>query len=270
MISSNDAIMKLSSEELTVGQMLFVRGSFALGLFAIIIKLSGKPLLPRGLFSRLNGLRACCECGATVCFVTSLTLLPIAIASTLVWITPLLLTLSAALFLKEKVTTPRWLAVVAGFAGVLLVTNPFGADFSLAMILPVMAAVLVCMRDLVTRRIDRNLDSLHVLMATLAVVTLAGFLMSLGKWQPLSNGRASWLLLSALLLGSGFLLQIRAVRLGELSFIAPFSYVGILSAVFYGYVVWQQLPGVLSFLGIFLIVGSGIYILSTARRRVAP
>lgn len=265
MISSNDAIMKLSSEELGVGQLLFVRGALAVILFSSYITLTGRPLFPRGLFSRWNGLRAFCECCATICFITGLTLLPIAIASTLVWVTPMLLTIAAALLLKEHVSVGRWLAVLVGFAGVLLVTRPFDEHFSAAMLLPLVAAVFVTFRDLVTRRIDRNLDSLYVVLATLALVSLAGLALSLGNWRPVSLERTGWLSLSALLLGSGFLCQIVAVRSGELSFIAPFSYAGILVAVFYGYVIWHELPDSLTVAGIALIVGAGMYILTVGR-----
>lgn len=265
MISSNDALMKLSSDELGVGQLLFVRGSLAVILFSLFIKLSGKPILPRQVFNRWNGLRALCECCATICFITGLTLLPIAIASTLVWTTPMLLTLAAAMLLKETVSTGRWLAVLAGFAGVLLVTNPFGAAFTPAMLLPLLAAVFVTARDLTTRHIDKAVDSLYIVLATLTTVTVVGFLMALFDWRPVSLTRAGWLALSGLLLGTGFLCQITAVRKGELSFIAPFSYTGILVAVFWGYMVWQQWPSNLTFAGIALIVSSGMYILTVGR-----
>ncbi|MGI9319188.1 MAG: DMT family transporter [bacterium] len=265
MISSNDALMKLSSTELGVGQLLFVRGSLAVILFSLFIKLSGRPLFPRRAFSRWNGLRALCECCATVCFITGLTLLPIAIASTLVWTTPMMLTLAAAFLLKENVSTGRWLAVLVGFAGVLLVTNPFGESFSPAMLLPLLAAVFVTARDLTTRRIEANVDSLYIVLTTLTTVTVVGFLMALFDWRPVTLTRTGWLALSALLLGLGFLCQITAVRKGELSFIAPFSYTGILVAVFWGYMVWQQWPSNLTFAGIALIVGSGMYILTVGR-----
>ena len=237
----------------------------AVVLFSLYIKLTGRPLFPSGLFSRWNGLRAFCECCATTCFITGLTLLPIAIASTLVWVTPMLLTIAAAVVLREHVSAGRWLAVLAGFGGVLLVTRPFDEHFSPAMLLPLMAAVFVTVRDLVTRRIDRGLDSLYVVLATLALVTLAGLALSIGDWRPVSLPRVGWLGLSALLLGTGFLCQIIAVRSGELSFIAPFSYAGILVAVFYGYVIWRELPDTLTVAGIALIVGAGMYILTVGR-----
>ncbi len=265
MISTNDAIMKLSSAELGVGQLLFVRGTLAVLIFSAIIRFGGRPILPGGMFTRWNGLRALCECCATACFITGLTLLPIAIAATLVWITPMLLTIAAALVLREEVRFGRWMAVLVGFGGVLLVTRPFDGHFTPAMLLPLAAACFVTVRDLVTRRIDRALDSRYVVLATLTMVTLTGLALSIGDWRPVSVERIGWLSLCALLLGLGFLSQIIAVRTGELSFIAPFSYTGILVAVFYGYVIWHELPDRLTVLGILLIVGAGMYILTMTR-----
>ena len=265
MIASNDAIMKLSSEQLGVGQLLFVRGALAVLLFSAFIRLSGRPLLPHAFYSRWNGIRALCECCATVCFITGLTLLPIATASTLVWVTPMLLTVAAALVLGERVRPGRWFAVLAGFGGVLLVTRPFDEHYTPAMLLPLAAALFITARDLVTRRIDTGLDSLYVVLATLVGVTVAGLCLSLADWRPVSPELVGWLSLSALLLGCGFLSQIVAVRSGELSFIAPFSYSGILVAVLYGYLIWNELPDRLSVAGIALIVGAGMYILTVGR-----
>jgi len=265
MITSNDAVMKLSSEELGVGQMLFVRGGIAIVIFSAFILLSGKPLIPRHALSNWNGLRAFCECCATVCFITALSVLPIAIVSALLWSTPMLLTLAAAWILHEKVTFGRWIAVLTGFCGVLLVTRPFGEAFTPVMLLPLLAAVFVASRDLMTRKIEQKVDSLYIVLATLVLVTLVGFAMSIFDWRPLSAERVGWLSLSAVLLGSGFLCQINAVRKGELSFIAPFSYSGILIAVFWGYMIWGQWPTATTFAGIGLIVGSGMYILAIGR-----
>ena len=143
MISTNDAVIKSASESLSIGQILFVRGALACAILCVVIKLSGRPLLPANSLSRVNLLRAALETAATLCFVTGLSMLPIATASTLVWTAPLLLTLLAALVLKEHVVPARWLAVVLGFVGVLLVTRPFGAGFSTAMVLPLLAAFFV-------------------------------------------------------------------------------------------------------------------------------
>ena len=263
LISSNDVIVKLSSEHLGVGQLLFVRGTLGVLFFSVLIKTSGRSLDPRVFLVKTNVLRATCECCATLLFVLALSILPIAIVSTLAWTSPIFLTIAAALVLSEKVSIGRWLAVLIGFVGVVLVTNPFSGEFSWVMILPLMTAVFVCLRDLLTRKMQSNLHSLHVIYVSLIIVAVAGGVLSIFDWRPLEPAVVTWLGLSALLLGLGFLSHVSAVRLGELSFIAPFSFTGILVSVSYGYLIWGELPTGLMFLGIGLIIAAGIYILTS-------
>ncbi len=262
LFSSNDVFMKLSSEHLGIGQLLFIRGSLAVAIFSLAMRSTGKPIITKAAFSKWILVRAFCECGATLCFITGLSLLPIATASTLVWTSPIFLTIAATLILKEHVAAVRWWAVFVGFIGVMLVANPGSVDFSLTMLLPLAAAIFIAARDLVTRKLDPSLHSLYVTWTTLVVVTMAGLLISFLDWRPIALTQILWLCASAVLISSAFFLQISAVRLGELSFIAPFSYTGILIAVFYGFVVWEELPGTAMIFGIILIILSGLYILS--------
>lgn len=262
LLSSNDVFMKLSSEHLGIGQLLFIRGSIAVAIFSLAMRITGKPIIAEVAFSKWILLRAFCECGAALCFITGLSLLPIATASTLVWTSPIFLTIAATLILKEHVAAVRWLAVFVGFIGVMLVVNPASVDFSLAMLLPLAAAIFIAARDVVTRKLDPSLHSLYVTWTTLVVVTMAGLLISFLDWRPIALTQILWLCASAVLISSAFFVQISAVRLGELSFIAPFSYTGILIAVFYGFVVWEELPGTAMIFGIILIILSGLYILS--------
>jgi len=262
LLSSNDVFMKLSSEHLGIGQLLFIRGSIAVAIFSLAMRITGKPIIAEVAFSKWILLRAFCECGAALCFITGLSLLPIATASTLVWTSPIFLTIAATLILKERVAAVRWLAVFVGFIGVMLVVNPASVDFSLAMLLPLAAAIFIAARDVVTRKLDPSLHSLYVTWTTLVVVTMAGLLISFLDWRPIALTQILWLCASAVLISSAFFVQISAVRLGELSFIAPFSYTGILIAVFYGFVVWEELPGTAMIFGIILIILSGLYILS--------
>ena len=101
LISSNDVILKLNRDAFHVGQILFVRGAMAVVLFAMMIRVLGKPVLvPQMLEPRCVG-RALCECLATFCFVFSLGVLPIATVTTLAWTAPIFLTIASVLFLKE-------------------------------------------------------------------------------------------------------------------------------------------------------------------------
>lgn len=260
MISSNDAIIKLASESLSIGQILFIRGALACLILGVVIKMTGRPIFPRRGVSRINILRASLETAATLCFVTGLSLLPIATASTLVWTSPLLLTLFAAVFLKEQVSRTRWMAVSVGFGGMLLVTQPFGAKFTPAMLLPLLAAVFVATRDMVTRRIDNNLHSFYITLATLILVTLTGLVLSIFDWRTLEVNHVLMLSLSAALLAGGFFSQVTAIRMGELSFVAPFAFSGIIAALLLGFLVWNDQPTSSMLTGVALIVGSCIYI----------
>lgn len=262
MIASNDVILKLSTESLGIGQILFIRGCFAAAFFMLIIRLTGKPMINSGSVDRWSVLRACCECLATFCFIISLSALPIAIASTLTWTSPILLTIVSAVFLKERVSIGRWLAVFVGFVGVMFVTNPFGDSFSPIMVLPLVAACFVVMRDLLTKRVSNEIHSVYVVLITLALVAVVGGLTSGLNWQPVKFNHITWLSLSACLLSTGFFCQIKAVRMGELSYIAPFLFTSILVAVMWGYLVWGDIPSATMIVGIALIIIAGIYMLS--------
>ncbi len=226
-------------------------------------------MFPKQALSRINLGRASCEMGATLCFITGLSLMPIATVSTLTWTSPILSTLLAALILKENVVALRWLAVIIGFTGITLVTNPFSGEFSAVIFLPLMAAAFVSTRDIFTRRIPAELNSIYITLATVMLVTFAGLVLSLFDWRPVAISNMFALGCSAILLSCGFFSQITAVRKGELSFIAPFSYFGILVALTLGIIFWQEYPTMIMLAGVALIIISGITItLSQTQKRL--
>jgi len=268
MISTNDALIKSASEALSISQILAVRGVIACLVFGALIKLSGRPLFPRLMLDRANLLRGVLEVATTLCFVTGLSLLPIAIATTLVWTSPILLTIVGALLLREPVTPSRWAAVLAGFTGVVLITQPFGAGFSAAMALPLMAAFLLAVRDFVTRKIDPQLGSLSITLTTLLLVTACGGVLSWFAWHPLEQAQVTKLAISAVLLAFGFYCMIKAVRTGDLSFVAPFTFTAILMALLLGYFVWGDVPTLSMLAGVALIVTACIYIFRSDRAKL--
>lgn len=265
-ISCNDAIVKTMTESLGIGQVLFVRGSIACMLFIGILKFRKMPVFPKQALTRINLGRASCEMCATLCFITGLSLMPIATVSTLTWTSPILSTLLAALILKENVVPLRWIAVMIGFIGIALVTNPFSGAFSSVMFLPLLAATFVSTRDIFTRRIPAALNSIYITLATMILVTGAGLVICIFDWRPINLKHIFALCCSAVLLSCGFFTQITAVRMGELSFIAPFSYFGIIVALILGVVFWQEYPTLLMLCGVALIVISGITITLSQRK----
>ena len=100
---------------------------------------------------------------------------------------------------------------------------------------------------------------------------MVGGFASLLDWRPVNPLRIGWFGLRSCLLSTGFFFQIKAVRMGEISFIAPFLFTGILLAVFWGYLIWNEIPTLTMATGIMLIIGSGLYVLTghrVARRKL--
>jgi drug/metabolite transporter (DMT)-like permease len=268
LITTNDAIVKHITEVFNVGQVMFLRGALICVIFASVMRLRGQPVFRRSSLHRWNLLRALFELGATLFFLTGLSMLPIAVASTLGFSSPIFLALLAGIVLKERVGFDRWIVILVGFGGVLMITNPFSGEASWALIFPIICAFFVALRDIAIRYVPSDLPSSQVAFTNAWVVMLGGGLYSL--YQGWGDADLSWylwfILLGAALYGGYFFLIIGS-RLGELSFISPFKYVSILIAIAYGYLIWDEQPTPVMLAGAAVIVISGIILLSTEKRR---
>lgn len=260
LLTSSDALIKHVGNTLPVGQIMFVRGLISCLIFIGILYFTRRALFPAGMFTRKNVFRGGLETLAAIVFLSSLMLMPIAIATTLSWLAPLFLTLFSAIFLSEKVPLVRWGAVIIGFSGVLLVADLGSDGFSWVYILPVLAAIALALRDVVTHTIHHDLHTYYIVFLSVIIFTIAGGIWSLFQWQPLNWQNTTLLAVCAVLTSLSFITQIMAIRLGDLSFVAPFAFFGILIAVIYGVIFWDEVPSLLTITGILLIVGAGFFV----------
>jgi drug/metabolite transporter (DMT)-like permease len=268
MITTNDAIIKHITEVFNVGQIMFLRGALICVIFACVMRLRGQPVFQRRSLHRWSLFRALFELCATLFFLTGLSLLPIAVASTLGFSSPIFLALLAAFVLKEKVGLDRWLIILIGFGGVLLITNPFAAGASWAVIFPIVCAFFVALRDIAIRYVPNDLPSTQVAFTNAWVVMIGGGLYSIYQgWGEADLQWYLWFIALGIALYSGYLCLIIGSRLGELSFIGPFKYVSILLALLYGYLIWEETPTLTMLAGAVIIVISGIILLSSEKRR---
>jgi drug/metabolite transporter (DMT)-like permease len=270
LITANDAVVKYLTQSLGVGQVLMFRGLFICALIVMLLKASRHRVLPAVIFNRWNVLRALCEVTATLCFVTGLSLLPLATAATLVWTSPIILTLLAGLIVKERVTLHRWVAVAAGFGGVLLFARPSGDAWSLAVLLPIGAAFAGASRDVLTRYLPRGLHAMHIALGTACLVTVAGAVLSLLDWRPISPIHFVLFCCSGGFFAAGYTCHVTAMRTGDLSYVAPFAYASIVFAIVLGILIWGELPTAQMLLGASLIVAAGVYILYVEHRSRKP
>jgi drug/metabolite transporter (DMT)-like permease len=187
----NDAITKAMSAEMNFGQVLLVRGLFATALIAVLA-LHQRALRPlRTVMMKAVVLRVVGEVGGTILLLAAIVNLPLANATAILQVLPLAITLGAALTFGEPVGWRRWLAIAAGFIGVLIIVRPGVEGFNQFSLFALISVIFCAIRDLATKRIPAPIPSLFVTLLTTVSVTIAGgaTLVPLGGWTP-PSGRA--------------------------------------------------------------------------------
>ncbi len=257
----NDALIKLAAGSLNIFQVMFLRGMLATALLALIAWKRRElfPRLARGEW-RLVGYRMAGELGATLCYLTALFNMPIANATAILQSLPLAVTLGAAVFLGETVGWRRYLAILIGFAGVLIIVRPGSEGFNAYAIWALAAVAFIVLRDLTTRALATHVPSIFVAMAGSAAIMLAGMVLSpTMDWQPVDLRSAQLLAAAAVFLVFAYLTSVMTMRVGEISFISPFRYTILLWAIILGVVVFGDIPDGWTLLGSAIIVAMGIY-----------
>lgn len=268
MITTNDAIIKHLTQVFNIGQIMFLRGLLVCVLFALIMRVRQQPVISRQSFHRWNIIRALLELAATFTFLTGLSLLPLATASTLGFSSPIFLAILASVILGERVGMLRWLVIIVGFSGVLIITNPFQDDISWAVIFPVACAFIVALRDIVIRYVPDNIPSLHVVFTNAWIVAIGGGVVSMFQgWGEADWVWYLWFFGLSCAIFAGYFFYIEGSRLGELSFIGPFKYTSVLLAILFGLIFWDEVPGWPVLTGAAIIILSGVLLLTGENRR---
>lgn len=259
---TNDSLVKYVSESLPSSQLIFIRGVFAtLLVLAASVAMGTIRSLPV-LADRRVVMRAAFDALATMVYLTSLFHLPIANATAINMATPLVITALAVLLLREQVRASRWTAIGVGMAGVLLIVQPAPGAFNGYALLCLGGTFLHAARDLATRSIHGGIPSVLITLSTAFAVTLLAGLWGLFQdWQPVTAPQLGLLAAASVFLSGGYYLLTVAMRGGEMSLIAPFRYTGLVFALALGFIVWGDVPNLLAWLGIALLVAAGLYVL---------
>ena len=266
--AGNDAIVKVVAREAPLGEVLFVRGLMTCLLVGALLTGFGLFWELRHARHRLVLVRSGMEALAALLFTTALLHMPLASLSTIVLISPLIITALSVLLFGEIVGWRRWTAISLGFIGTLFVIKPTPTAFDAWALVGVLCAFTSAGRDLLTRRLPSGIPSVVVSFMAAVSVTLAGALLGIWEvWRPMAAPELMLLALGAFFLAGGNFLVVLAYRDVEVSAIAPFRYSLLLWAGIAGYVVFGELPDRWAFAGAALIVGSGIYALHRERVR---
>ena len=258
---TNDALIKILFANMEVFQAMFLRGSIAVPLIAFLAWYR-KCLLVRFTIIDfvLLCVRAAAQIGMATCFLTALSHMPLANVSAIMQAVPLSLIVVAALFLGESVGWRRWSAVVIGFCGVLLIIRPGTDSFDIHTTLAVGAVAFATINDLVTRYLPNRVPALLAALFSATAVSMFSGAMIMGlPWQAVTP--FNWLILSfcGLTVTAGYFFQVMTMRYGDLSFVAPYRYVGMVWAIILGLLIFGEWPDAFTAIGTLIVVLTGLY-----------
>lgn len=270
----NDTFMKAVSGEMPLFQLIFLRGlitSLAIGAMAWYVGALHLRIPPRD--RALITLRMLAEIGSAYFFLTALYNMPLANVSAIMQSLPLVVTLAAAMFFGEPLGWRRMTAILVGLCGVLLIVRPGTDGFTIFSIYALIAVGFVTLRDLLTRRVSGATHSMMVTFTTSFGLTLAFGAASLSvDWVPLDLYLAGMTLGAAVMVIFGYVFSVMVMRVGQISFVAPFRYTGLIWALVLGWLVFGDWPTPLTLAGAGIVVGSGVFMLyreAQLNRRIA-
>lgn len=266
----SDTIVKLLTERYPPGQILFCRGTVAVLVLALVLGLRQR----RDAFrlpwrDPATWLRSCCELGVALCFFRALGAMPLAEATAVLFVFPILLTALAAPVLRERVGWRRWLAVAAGLVGVLVILRPGTAAFDPSAGWALAAAGFIAARDLATRFLRPDARTEAVALMTTSFTTLASLATLPFGWVALEPSGAMGFAASAVLVSAAFLCLVAGTRTGDVSFTAPFRYVTVPLTFLLGFLVWGQVPDRFVVIGTVIVVASGLFVVRRGRIAMA-
>lgn len=262
-----DSCIKLASQDLPVSQMIALRGIAILAILVAMAFATGAHKALPTFKDKAVGLRAFGECMATLLYYNAIIAIPIANANAVLQTIPLVIVAVAALFFGEKVGWRRWLVILVGFSGVLLIIQPGGDGFMPASLWAVAAVIFFVIRDMATRYIDPRLPAVSINLVTSASVMVMGFILAFFQDWVMPTPQALALLgLSACFLTMGYLAVTVAMRSGDVSVTSPFRYSIVLWALAIDAIVFGNRPDLTMIVGLTIVVASGIYMIVRERQ----
>lgn len=259
-----DLAVKQAATDIPVGEAIFIYGLFGTLCFALFARFRGHPALHPAIFSKLMLLRSVFEVSGRLFYALALALTPLSNASAILQAAPAIVALGAILFFSETVTTRKWLSILAGFIGVLLILRPGLEGFRPSAIFAVLGTIGFAGRDLATRAAPVSMTTAQIGVLGFTMLTLAGLvLLAFSGGAAVPQGPATWGFLAvALLFGMlGYCGLTLAMRTGRLASVSPFRYSRLLFALILGVLVLGERPDAISLLGSAIIVASGVVVL---------
>ena len=265
LFSAIDALAKVMMQDMDVLQIIWSRFAFALPLLPFIV---GRrwPELIRTERPGLQVARAIIPVVAGITIVLALDVMPLADATALMFVSPLMLTALAVPLLRERVGLHRWSAVIIGFVGVLVIVRPGGDTMQWAALLPLVTAFLYALYQIATRVLSRTTPTVVTFAYMVIIGTVGASLPLPFVWRTPDAIGWAMMVASGLLHGFSHYLVTRAFALAPAAILAPFNYAQLIGATAFGYALFGDLPDRWTIVGALIIVAAGLYVAYRERR----
>jgi drug/metabolite transporter (DMT)-like permease len=267
--AAEDAFLKAASQAIPVGEAILIMGLIGIAVFAAIAMREGHPPIPAAMFTGTMALRSGFEITGRLFYALAIALTPISVASAILQATPLVVVMGAAVIFGEAVGLKRWLLIIMGFIGVLIILRPGLDGFSALSLLALVAMLGFAGRDLATRAAPPTLSNAQLGVTGFIMLTLSGVIITAvtGK-AAVPNPQTFGLIAGAATFGiAAYAALTTAMRSGQIAVVTPFRYTRLLFAMILGVTVFGERPDAATLLGAAIIVACGVIILSQNRRR---
>ena len=279
LFSVQDSLIKYIFEDTALYELYFGRTLTALILLALYLKITSQKLVMKTYYPLLTTVRVICFFFGFSFFYISLTYMSLAMANALFFSSPFFISILAILFLGEKVGIRRWLAIIVGFLGVYIVLNPNFENFDYTKLAPVACALFYAISMTITK-ITSDKDSVysqmfHLYIGAIGISIIFFIFTGKGQFNTFSdptlqfilrewftNPTYSWpfILIMGLVASLSFYFVFSAYSIASPSVVSLFEYSLIIWAIIIGYLLFNDIPTIRTFIGVALIIGAGVYI----------
>ena len=265
MFGIGNALIKEASETLPTIEVVFLRSAFSVGFMVLFLALSGNLGWLKSHNVKLQSMRGLIGFFGLTTLFWSFDNLPLPEATVFTFASTLVITALSAPILKEKVGLPRWIAILVGFAGVLIIARPSGNVTLVASTVAVVSATIEALVMLMARLLkkDKPITSVFYHTGIIALIALISLLFfpQFGTWK--SPDMHNLIVTSSLGFVSclGHISIVYAYSIAPAVVVAPMLYTLIIWGALFGYIFWGEVPSTMLIVGAPLIIGSGIYIM---------
>ena len=274
-----DSLMKYIYNSVALYEVYLFRTIVSFTLIIIYLKILKKPIVFKTHYPLLTFCRVILFFFGFSSFYIALTIMPLATATALFFVTPFLITIFAKFILKDQIGLRRWIAVIVGFIGVYIILNPNFDDFDYFSLSPILCAFCYALSMIIIKKTSKK-DNVYQQMfqfyiGAMIISTIFYFFIGDGRYDTVDNPAAQFIfrewfsnlefsLIYMIVLGftaaAAFLLIFSAYRIASPAVVSPFEYSILVWSTLSGWIFFNEVPKINTLIGMCLIVGGGIYI----------